>query len=1002
MLKRERTTETCEDLFLARYEQLLKWALQLTDHDPQQAEDLVHDVFIKFALARPDLQMIDNLDGYLYTSLRNTYRSQVRRAGRGTMQQLSLLDYDSAELGVRFVEPRQVLQVQEELSLICRYACSRKEAAKAGSVLILRYFLGYFPGEIAGILRAERQAVAELLRVARAEARLIVQDPQRLRFACPDSMPEPVRIDPQLSTERLLLALRNQIFHSCRGECLPPRQWRQRYGKAEGAEVDRRTLAHLVSCPRCLDEVNHILQFPRLADRNPTDFTGPDPGSKGGTGDHSLKRGGNNQSDGGSRNREALKRFSRRVRWVYEHDPRELRIVVNSQLLGSQEVGAGIHKQTLSLSEAEPIAFIEVYSEQEVRLAYLIVEEPPKGDFEQKELIELSDGRKLEVCLSFKGVRPELRVTYDHRSSPAAAAVPAMPLEAGVPPTEDRPAPDDERKSLLDRLSASWTLARLRSAVILGAILIAAGVTLDRSGRPAAAELLNLAAAAEASREQWISSHPDQVFHRTLELEESRADDRVVARRRIEIWRTAGKQLQVRRLYDEDGRLIAGEWRAANGAPRLYRRRAEVTAPRPADQPLMIDELWRVDLSTKDFTGFVGDGGPATVEQQPEAYLIGYRNPSQGLISATIALDRRDLHPIEQRFRLRYAKEDRVVRFVEKLFEPQPLGAVGGQVFEVEPELTGVAVNRTEQEGENRMAAVPQSASPPAAAPVTATVELEIKALVLLHQVGADLGEEVSVVRGADGKLKIEAVVETARRQDEILQVLAPIAGQAAVSIRIETVAEALRRRPAGARPPSAVAIQEYSAAGTAIPAEPELRTSLARQLAGRLSAMPADEAERLIETEMRQFATRMLKQSQRALLQAYALQRLMSRFSPDEIRAFSIAGRAGWLFLLREHARKFSDETGSMRRQLQPLIGTAEAADGTSPAADEARGADLVVAVERLFKLWTANDQAVRSAFAVSTQEAASSIKLAQLWRSLFDAEKLSGAIQQKLSREN
>ncbi|MGH9937062.1 MAG: RNA polymerase sigma factor, partial [Blastocatellia bacterium] len=65
MLKQQLITHTHEDLFLARYERLMAWAVQLTDHNPQQAEDLVHDVFVKFALARPDLRRIENLDGYL-------------------------------------------------------------------------------------------------------------------------------------------------------------------------------------------------------------------------------------------------------------------------------------------------------------------------------------------------------------------------------------------------------------------------------------------------------------------------------------------------------------------------------------------------------------------------------------------------------------------------------------------------------------------------------------------------------------------------------------------------------------------------------------------------------------------------------------------------------------------------------------------------------------------------------------------------------------------------
>lgn len=52
------------------------------------------------------------------------------------------------------------------------YACVRKESARAGSAFILRFFLGYYPDEIALLLRNSRHAVEELLKVARGEARL--------------------------------------------------------------------------------------------------------------------------------------------------------------------------------------------------------------------------------------------------------------------------------------------------------------------------------------------------------------------------------------------------------------------------------------------------------------------------------------------------------------------------------------------------------------------------------------------------------------------------------------------------------------------------------------------------------------------------------------------------------------------------------------------------------------------------------------------------------------
>ncbi|MBO0799650.1 MAG: hypothetical protein J2P31_12585 [Blastocatellia bacterium] len=69
-----------------------------------------------------------------------------------------------------------------------------------------------------------------------------------------------------------------------------------------------------------------------------------------------------------------IRRLRRRSEQVYHHYPKELRIVVDGRLLGSQEITAEVNKQTLSLSEAKPDTFIEIYSKQDLRLAYLIVE----------------------------------------------------------------------------------------------------------------------------------------------------------------------------------------------------------------------------------------------------------------------------------------------------------------------------------------------------------------------------------------------------------------------------------------------------------------------------------------------------------------------------------------------------------------------------------------------------------------------------------------------------
>src|SRR6266487_941111 len=122
-----------EDLFIERYDRLLVWALHLTRNDREKAEDLLHDAFIQFTFTHPDVQAIQNLDSYLYAILRNIHVSQVRRAGQRHLQQLSIVEYDSAVSGLRAIDPRDQIQIQDELRRVCQYACMRKETAMAAS-----------------------------------------------------------------------------------------------------------------------------------------------------------------------------------------------------------------------------------------------------------------------------------------------------------------------------------------------------------------------------------------------------------------------------------------------------------------------------------------------------------------------------------------------------------------------------------------------------------------------------------------------------------------------------------------------------------------------------------------------------------------------------------------------------------------------------------------------------------------------------------------------------
>jgi hypothetical protein len=78
--------------------------------------------------------------------------------------------------------------------------------------------------------------------------------------------------------------------------------------------------------------------------------------------------------------------------------------------------------------------------------------------------------------------------------------------------------------------------------------------------------------------------------------------------------------------------------------------------------------------------------------------------------------------------------------------------------------------------------------------PPTASAQLEVEVLEKLSQIDADLGQEVVVTRVPSGTLKVEAVVETDQRKQEILAALTSVANNPALAIDIETAAEARQR----------------------------------------------------------------------------------------------------------------------------------------------------------------------------------------------------------------
>ena len=256
-----------------------------------------------------------------------------------------------------------------------------------------------------------------------------------------------------------------------------------------------------------------------------------------------------------------------------------------------------------------------------------------------------------------------------------------------------------------------------------------------------------------------------------------------------------------------------------------------------------------------------------------------------------------------------------------------------------------------------------------------ASADLEVEVLRLVHQAGADLGEQISVTRSVHGPVRVNGIVDSDQRKNEILRALQPLAGNPAVRIEVKTVAEAMAERRDKRDASRTTTIEGVEVAADTFPAYQDLRA-------------------RMSDEEARVFAARMVSRSHSAMRHAWALKRLMAQFSASDLATLQPEARAKWIALIQSHARQFESENRSLREQLQPIFGSGSA--GVPPAASSVTGdAELIRAVERLIALASTNYEVVRSAFTVNSESGAvSAIKTPQFWQSLRSAEAVAASI--------
>lgn len=347
---------------------------------------------------------------------------------------------------------------------------------------------------------------------------------------------------------------------------------------------------------------------------------------------------------------------------------------------------------------------------------------------------------------------------------------------------------------------------------------------------------------------------------------------------------------------------------------------------------------------------------------------------------ATLKVRAADFHPIGQILNIHSAAGIQIYEFTELDFQVVSLRAFAPDFFP-EPAIPQIAsavepppIKSVESNSNTIVANTNSTAKQVVNLFSPASADLEVEVFSLLNKAKADLGEQITVTRDADGRLNIRGLVDDASRKNEILETLASVRNDPAVRIDLKTIDEAVAEQRSTPKPSGTVQIVEGQSSSTAADSEV-------------LSYFKSEE-------EGRRFGAQMIARSGRAMSRAYALKRLMSQFSSDELRKLSPAARDKYLAIVRSHASVFRDECERLGQELQPVFGSVSAGVGGTPSVGDIT--TLPGAIDALVALASTNDRVVRSAFTLSSNGSGfTAIKTKQFWQSLKTAESLAAKLQ-------
>ena len=208
------------------------------------------------------------------------------------------------------------------------------------SILILRFFHGYYPGEIALLLRARRRAVDQWIQRGRIETKQYIESP----YPLPENGRNEQKMPRAATAIAFLRRLRERVFGSCSTDCSVLAD--------NPTEPGLKELAHLVSCQACLEHRSRKMGLSHVAERMADDISdrndGRPQGGSGGAGEILPL---------GSRRKPSkhtiLRKVYARKKELFEHRPKEISLAFDGTLRATLLVSGPTNTLNLSLDSKE-------------------------------------------------------------------------------------------------------------------------------------------------------------------------------------------------------------------------------------------------------------------------------------------------------------------------------------------------------------------------------------------------------------------------------------------------------------------------------------------------------------------------------------------------------------------------------------------------------------------------------------------------------------------------